>query len=402
MNIAIKKIFGEYFFFVFIAISLLAVLFLDIKLGMLFSIYMFLFLMKNGRIYIKIAKDDIFIYLFLIWSMISVIWYESSNYLLFVYSFMSSYLPACFYFYAKYREDIELEKIRRNIFLGIKLSMIIGVILYAIHPDFYGQFLLDRDMIPANNTYQIQKQFQGIFGVTATASFCAFLCLYELNIMLQHRGNNYLVLSSSMILLLLTARKSALIMLIVMLFVILLRDIIENMGLRKNVLLLFFMMVFIITVYAVALPEQFAFLVERFQLVAFSSGMIDRQQLSDLAFRNLDNIYMGMGLGTAGHRAAVENTLSTIAVAIFDNSYYLMVCEIGLVGVILFLVAVGNKLLVGMKRKMLMIEWQIVVIIMFQAITSNMFESIYVMPLFWYCLGVCANKKIIKEGYIDV
>lgn len=97
------------------------------------------------------------------------------------------------------------------------------------------------------------------------------------------------------------------------------------------------------------------------------------------------NLLIGTGYGSKGHKALAYG----IAGAIGDGSWINLVCEIGLLGVGIFLIIIVFSLIKGKKNlRRLYMPAGIIIVVCLQSIGSNMFESQIIMPLFWYAVGM--------------
>lgn len=115
-------------------------------------------------------------------------------------------------------------------------------------------------------------------------------------------------------------------------------------------------------------------------------------------FQN-SNIFWGSGYGARSHKA-----VGYISYAVCDGSWSVLVCEIGMIGCILFLVIIIRSLKFGVYNfKELFMPVMVIVTISLQAIGSNMFEYQIIMPLFWMAVGQieryrCQKGKVEYES----
>lgn len=108
------------------------------------------------------------------------------------------------------------------------------------------------------------------------------------------------------------------------------------------------------------------------------------------------NLLFGNGYGTMGHKASgyVENIIA-------DGSWACLLCEIGIIGITIFLVILFLTVKKGLySLKELFLPLGIIVCISLQAVGSNMFEYQIIMPLFWYSIGCISHYKKKNEVLI--
>lgn len=101
------------------------------------------------------------------------------------------------------------------------------------------------------------------------------------------------------------------------------------------------------------------------------------------------NLLTGSGVGSRGHKA-MEYT----DVAIADGGWFYMLCEIGIIGMFLFVTAYLKVLKYGIQNFRKVTDTTIIIVIIgLQAIGSNMFEFQIVLPLFWMSIGQIARER---------
>lgn len=102
------------------------------------------------------------------------------------------------------------------------------------------------------------------------------------------------------------------------------------------------------------------------------------------------NWITGSGLGTRGHRA--------ISSGVADGDYVRMLCEIGLIGLGIFISIIYSAIKIGRSiGKDAIIPLLVVVVLALQAVGSNIFEFQITSPLFWMAIGELAKINIDRH-----
>jgi len=99
----------------------------------------------------------------------------------------------------------------------------------------------------------------------------------------------------------------------------------------------------------------------------------------------------GTGLGSAGHKAVAAGILNTIP----DGNYFRILAEVGLHGIIVFLLLNICALSKSIKNNKYIAI--ILIIYLFQAIGTNVFDLYYISFVYWFVLGFAANYSKISE-----
>lgn len=394
-----KRTIWPYFYPLLTLFCLISMFSTTFKVGIFFAFLMVLYIVKISFNFRKISICDCLVLMYGLWSAISILWATGNNSTTYyIYGMVYSIMPTCFYFYARQIGKETAHRVLVIIMRTIAIAMIIGLVLYIIAPVFYADFLYSRLLIPNTSLYQVRKMFQGIFGVTITASLCAFWALYEWHGFLENKKKHIIFLLLSLVLLAMTARKSAIFILLILIGLeSLISSRIKSKICRRLIVVVLLLVIAIITMESF-FPTLYYEIIERFSLENILLGLTQRSDAISLTLQNLNNYLIGNGLGSSGHRAGMENTISLYA---YDNSYLLLLCETGAIGLLLFVLIAFSGLVSGYsKRRTSLLELEIVFILIIQSWTSNMFEFIYITPLFWYFLGRCCTNNQV-DGAIE-
>lgn len=136
--------------------------------------------------------------------------------------------------------------------------------------------------------------------------------------------------------------------------------------------------------------------------VAGSQGMFSERTGQWVQGIKNANLLYGNGYGTVGHKA-----IGYVEAIVADGSWICLLCEIGIIGVTIFLMILIWSVKHGLSHlKELFLPLGIIVCISLQAIGSNMFEYQIIMPVFWYAIGCIAyhdrkQKEVLKNANIS-
>ena len=379
------------FYPVLFTLCILSLFHQDLKVGLIFSLIAFLYWLKFFSLKKVTNKVDAFVVLFIVVCVISLLWEEGnsafSNY---IYGLSYTVLPACFYFYAKQLSFKEQNDVIKQIVYAVEISMFIGLLLYIAAPGFYIDFLLKKAIIPNDTLFQVRRYYQGLFGVTMTSSLCLYALIYELHDIQKKNKKRIPIFMLLFVLLIMTMRKSAL---FGFLFVVIF-ELFLSKKTNKKVILIILFIIAIIGLFAIReFPELYEAVMFRFSGEDVEDGLISRSTQATTSLANLENYMLGNGLGSAGHHAGMSADLKVV---IFDNAYLLLLCEIGIVGLLAFVLSTLPVLTSKLVRNKNRYAYEIFIVILLQSLTSNMFEFIYIMPFFWFIFGVCVSCKYCK------
>lgn len=382
----------SHYYFVVIFIYFCTFLKTGLQVGVYSAVLMLLIgvlLILCNKIKKTLSVIDVFVIFYIIYCFCTVLlyWVNNISILVFVKSASNSLLPLVFYWSAKRKGHT----FYRTFWWANGVCCFIGILLLVAMPTWY--FLYCREY-----GYSFTR-LSSCVGSTAIGSMCAISVVIAVQIMYSTNGKKgklqYIV---SILFAFASMQRSAW---IVVTLTLVLAHIYVFFKWRCISLryLAIEGVAFIIAV--LLLKEQITSMIIRWiaehQSVAkagYSTGMFSsRTDTWSKALEN-SNIIFGNGYGTVGHKA-IGYTDSIVA----DGSWICLLCEIGIVGMLLFVIILLYVIVKGIKNfKSLFMPLGIIVCILLQAIGSNLFEYQLIMPIFWYAIGhIASHEKKGKE-----
>lgn len=346
-----------------------------------------IFMLLCTRIKKNVLVIDVFVMFYVIYCLCTVFSYFANNMsiIVFVKAASNSLLPLIFYWSAKRG----VHTIYKAFWWGNGLCCTMGIALLIVMPTWY--FLYCQEY-----GYSFTR-LSSCVGSTAIGSMCAIAVVIAVQIMYSTNGKKgklqYIV---SILFAFASMQRSAWIVVILTLVLAHVYIFFKWRCIAWRYLVIEGVA---LVIAVVLLKEQIISMVMRWiaehQAAAnagYSTGMFSsRTDTWGKALQD-SNILFGNGYGTAGHKA-IGYTDSIVA----DGSWICLLCEIGIVGMLLFVIILFYVIVKGIKNlKSLFMPLGIIVCILLQAIGSNLFEYQLIMPIFWYAIGHIASYE--KEG----
>ncbi len=402
LNRYLKKLEGKvslnYYNFILI-LSIINFIYLPLKVGILSDFIMIWMAIKEKIITNVKVRPFFFFYVF--WILLSYIWMGGDRISCMVMSFGYSILPMLFFIVGRKLTFEEKKNYLNTIITFIRLMLIISLILWIIMPNFYCEYLINKNWIANKDRFVAKVEarmcMQGVFGATATGFFCAVLFLADLKKILW---NNFTRLSVGcffldILFLICNSRKSAMLVaffLMIMEFVNYFKCK-HSSSIRPAILLLLSaILCFLFYCVGLYLHLDFNFfmnMLDRFSQAGLNKAFSNRSNDNAFALSNMKN-YMyivGNGFGSSGHRADTAS-----GIFIYDNNWMLIFVETGIIGIVLFISAIiENVHKVILNKRFFSLEFYIVFLGVLQSVTSNMLENQFVTPLFYFALGCCSS-----------
>lgn len=352
----------------------------------IYIIIFFILFIKNR--FIKLNIVDALVIIYLIFNLASYLWinlygFTFSN---FLEEVSTSLFPILLYYSAKYIVRFEY-KYYRNTLIAILTCMLIGIILYITMPVFYREFLYKYGFSYSNLIVHCRQGLSSYIGRIAGGTLTVYGTIISSKLYLESNNKKYLI---SFILLciscLLTAQRSAWIGLIISVCYL-----IVNILFKKGRVDLF--IYFIILIVISIIITNYIGLFEGNQIfeksLNISNMLSERNYTWAVAIKNINNLFIGNGLGTVGHRALGIN-----ANFVTDGYYIKMICEIGIVGFLFFILIIISSIFNAMKNwKLNDISILMIIFILIQCIGSNVLATQIIAPMFWLAIGICSTNR---------
>ncbi len=391
-----------YYYNLVLILAILNFVYLPLKVGIISDFIMLYMAIKENLITKLRIKPFFFFYVF--WILLSYIWMGADRLSGMVTSFGYSILPMLFFIVGRKLTFVERKKYIDTIITSIRIMLVLSVILWFFMPDFYCKYLINKTWV-GNKNLSIAKVearmcMQGISGATATGFFCAVLFLADLKKILWCKLTKLSIvfIFLDVFFLIANSRKSAMLGA----FFIMIMEIVNYIKNKPRfsirlIILLFVTILFCLFFYCVCLYIHFDFnffknMLDRFSNTELEKAFTVRANDNESALINMKNYmyFFGNGFGSSGHKA----DLST-GIYIYDNNWMLIFVETGIIGLLLFILAIienVNKVLIN--KRYFSLEFYIVCLVLLQSITSNMLENQFITPLFYFSLGCCSAWKL--------
>lgn len=338
--------------------------------GIVMLVIAVLYILKYG-IRSKLYGTEIYVFMYLIISLASCINYlpEKVSIVVFFQTVVNSLFPLVFF--ACGSNGIFFSK--KSFLIGFDICCIFGIYLLFTKPSWYFLFCIERG-------YSFTR-LSACFGSTAVGTLSCVAIVYSLELIKNSKSVIYKIqYLMSCVFCLLSMQRSAWIA--GLLSIIVLHYWLLKVG-SINTYHILIEIVCIISVCFFA-REYVIGVFERWVLEHNVSGskiyeIFSRSTQWKAALKESDWI-IGSGLGLRGHRS--------ISVGVADGDWIRILCEIGILGVILLLFIVCRSMVISKYDKERCIGPLLIIICYaLQAIGSNVFEYQILAPAFWMSVG---------------
>jgi len=367
-----------------------------VRLGVVASLIISFFIVEYFiRNKLSVGRGfDILILSYVLLNFVSLIWFFLSGLPISVYiqEFSNSILPVFFYFFAKNKDENNLD-FYRNTLMALVLFFVIGFVFFFLQPYNYRYFLSTIDGV-GTNPISTSEFYRSILGITATGSLGAIGVLISFSKIIDtegHKGKISFIIC--LIAVILTFRRSALFVTLAAIIALHYLAYFKFNLLKKRYLILEITLLTGTIIFLLKKnPEFLPDLGDRLKMIFDAFGERSKSWSDGLKHGNL---IIGSGLGVFSHKAVPYSDKF-----IPDGNYVRMLAEIGVLGIFIFISIIISTIIKGIKSlSEYYLEVGIIIAICLQALGSDIFSFQIVIPIFWYSIGRI-HQNTLKEKAI--
>ncbi len=349
-----------------------------------------------GYITVKTTEDKIFTAYF-VYNLLSGIWcvFYGIPVGVFIGEVSTTALPMVLYYAGRGFDDDEAEKYYGG-FLAASLFMgLFGAVLYIWAPQFYLDFSYENEFISLADAATARVRMNSLLGSGPTAVYLTYAVCASAFFMRKKdrksRTAGTILLILSILLAFMANQRSSMFSIIMMLIFFNFVDYAVDKDKPKKLLWIelsaIAALLLGIFIFARGVFEKFYI-----RLASIPSGFGERSESWVAAVNNMNNMWLGDGLGSRGHRA-MEYQRYIVA----DGGLVKLYTEMGLIGtsLIIFLLVLIFKKSVRHVGKIVP-ELAVIVCTILMSIGSNVLEMELCAPIVYFALGR-AVKKITEE-----
>ncbi len=342
----------------------------------------------SGYITLKTTEDKIFT-IYLVYNLLSGIWCVHYGIPVSVYlgEVSTTALPMIFYYAGRGSGEEETEKFYLSYIFAALLMGVIGVVLYIWAPQFYLDFSYDNLFISVADVPTSRVRMDSLIGSGALAAFLTYsVCLSAFFIRNRNdkkkRNLGIIFIIPSVIFTFMANQRSAMFCVILSIAFFYFVDYALDKTRSKKTLLIGLCAI------AAAIAAVFIFargVFEKFyvRLISIPQGFSERSESWVAAVNDMKNMWLGDGLGSRGHRAALFQQY-----IVADGGLVKLYTEMGIIGtslIIFLLVLVYKKSVRDIGRALP--EIAVITCALLMSIGSNVLEIELCAPIVYFCLG---------------
>lgn len=383
---------GNYYLLV-ITLYMFAMIYRNMRVGVYASFFMcviFAGLMLKGKAGMRIKETDVYVLLFVLYSMISATAYSVNNIPISVFISAASNALLPIVFYLSGRNGIKFK--RSSYYIALDVCCLIGIFLLITKPEWYVTYCKGRGI-------SYTRLSSGL-GSVAIGTLSTIALIYTISDMIESRGEKgKLQYVFSVAFVFLSMQRSAWAVGILSVFVMHYYVFFKWHAVRKKYLLI---ELFAIPCGLFMFRRPIINMVGRWLMEKASHGnlgMISSRASQWISGLESSNWIIGSGFGTRGQKA-----MQFVNVFIGDGGWAVLLCEVGIVGLIIFAIIMIRVIKKGIcSFKKLYVPMLIILLFFLQAIGSNVFMFQLLAPFFWMSVGeiVGFNKKDIRKEFLN-
>lgn len=402
----INKIYSWYYLIVILGYIMTLVSTL-VRPGVIASVLLVLiyiqsfFEIKNKKI--KLNTMDILALAYFLFNFFSGIWCVAYGMPVSVWAgeFSTGILTMIFYLVGRMMSETEKEGFYKKFILAVYLVCALGTILFIVAPQFYLDYLFNMNYISKADVPTMRIRMMSVIGSILVGYLSVSGMLASAYILLKNEGKKgKLLLFLGLAFAFLSNQRSAMVVALLVLVYV-------------NYLVFFTYKLLPVKIFifecaglaagfvGVCLVYFKAVLKVYYRLVSLPGAIGQRSDQWIGAINNMNNLWLGNGLGANGHRAAgiAEHMIA-------DGGLAKLFVEMGIIGTSIFVYLMILSFKYGMKNlKLNAAEIGIIGITLLQSIGSNILEFQLATPILWFAVGAIAMgaesdafKKDNKSG----
>lgn len=386
-NSRIISCFSVYYYWIIFLIYLASVFFPSLRVGVLASILMLIFVfVLRLRASNRIGIDEL-VFLFAFYNIFSVsgYLYNGIPIVAFIQDFSNQLLPMIFFFLPS-SKSFNKEKYYNLLLNSIIFCIIVGLYFYIKKPSYYFDYLSRIEIFFVKDYYLLYPRFNSFLGSTIMGSFSLIAMIISLYRVLRGQSHLFmycLMYVISFFIAIITMQRSAMVLSIIIFFYSLLISIYSPNKSNKYLYFIYFLFGLLLA-YNISKFDLSLLNVLNQRLSAVNDVVNSRSDQWINTISSSSNLIMGTGLGSVGHKA-----LGYAKYVITDGSLFKIFAELGLIGFLLFGLIVFLCLKKAFKHvKFYIREIAIVFVFIIQSIGSNSLSFQQLLPIFWISLGI--------------
>ncbi len=375
----------------------------QVRPGIVFTaLFVFLWILSIGYI-LKLRNIASLVFLlFLCCILLTGLNYFSTdaNPLLFFHGVQFLVLPMVFFILGISSLEQRSIFILTNIIKANILVCLVGLILYLWMPEFYINYLYNIQPNFNLEYYSLYPRLSSFMGSTAVGTVCAvsipivfflfqkkkfklgisvaFICVFIVTGFLSFQRSAWVAIIFGLFLSIIYLRRT--------------RLNVNSPNSNKFIMLILFVG-FVLLVYSIkTLPDEWV--VTRFESITEAASERSSQWQRGLTI--VGEKPFGAGIGSTTHRAIILGYRG-----IPDGNYFRMLSDYGILGFSIFILLVVYSLINSFRVNRYI--FICLLVILFQAIGSNIIDFAYTGSIFWFLLGMASNRSvnhIIENGSV--
>jgi len=341
----------------------------------------------SGSFTLKTTEDRIFAG-YLVYNILSGIWclYYGIPVSVYIGEVSTTALPMVFYYAGRDCREEETGRLYLSYALAALLMGLIGVVLYIWAPRFYLDFSYEKLFISVADAPTSRVRMNSLVGSGALAAFTTYAVCVSAFFIRSGEGKKkaagLFLIVPSVIFTFMANQRSAMFCVILTVIFFFFADYVFDRTASKKPLFIGSGCI------AAAVAAVFFFargVFEKFyaRLISIPQGFSERSESWVAAVNDMKNIWLGGGLGSRGHRAALYQQY-----IVADGGLVKLYTEMGIIGtsLIIFLIFLVYKKAFR-DIGALVPEIAVITCAILMSIGSNVLEIELCAPIVYFCLG---------------